>query len=41
MSADDPIQQVEHDACALKAPRIREVAARLADQARDGRRSRK
>ena len=36
MGAEDPIKAVEHYAHALKAPRIREAAARLADQARDG-----
>ena len=36
MSGEDPIKQVEHYAHALKAPRIRESAARLAQQARDG-----
>jgi hypothetical protein len=36
MSAEDPIKAVEHYAHALKAPRIREAAARLAEQARDG-----
>ena len=36
MSTEDPIKQVEHYAHALKAPRIREAAARLADQAREG-----
>ncbi|GAA4470899.1 hypothetical protein GCM10023094_00610 [Rhodococcus olei] len=35
MGGDDPIKQVEHYAHALKAPRIRQSAARLADQARD------
>ena len=32
----DPIKDVLHYAHALKAPRIRESAARLAEQARDG-----
>jgi DNA replication protein DnaC len=36
MSTEDPIKQVEHYAHALKAPRIRESASRLADQAREG-----
>jgi DNA replication protein DnaC len=36
MSAEDPIKAVEHYAHALKAPRIREAAARLAEQAREG-----
>lgn len=34
--AEDPIKAVLHYARALKAPRIRESAARLAQQARDG-----
>jgi DNA replication protein DnaC len=34
--ADDPIKAVCHYAQALKAPRIREAAGRLAEQARDG-----
>ena len=34
--AEDPINAVCHYAQALKAPRIRESAARLAEQARDG-----
>jgi DNA replication protein DnaC len=34
--ADDPIKDVLHYAGVLKAPRIRESAARLADQAREG-----
>ena len=34
--AEDPIKAVCHYAQALKAPRIRESAARLAEQARDG-----
>ena len=34
--AEDPIKAVLHYAHALKAPRIRESAARLAEQARDG-----
>lgn len=34
--ADDPIKSVLHYAQALQAPRIRESAARLAEQARDG-----
>ena len=34
--AEDPIKAVCHFAQALKAPRIRESAARLAEQARDG-----
>jgi DNA replication protein DnaC len=34
--AEDPIKAVGHYAQALKAPRIRESAARLAEQARDG-----
>jgi DNA replication protein DnaC len=34
--AEDPIKAVYHYAQALKAPRIRESAARLAEQARDG-----
>ncbi|WP_174900765.1 ATP-binding protein, partial [Mycobacterium gordonae] len=33
---EDPIKTVCHYAQVLKAPRIRESAARLADQARDG-----
>ncbi|MFC7958867.1 IS21-like element helper ATPase IstB [Rhodococcoides kroppenstedtii] len=36
MTGEDPIKQIEHYAQALKAPRIRESAARLAAQARDG-----
>ena len=36
---EDPIKAVCHYAQALKAPRIRESAARLAEQARDGVRS--
>jgi len=32
---DDPIKQLHYLAGALKAPRIDEVATRLADQARD------
>lgn len=35
MAAEDPIKQVEHYAHALKAPRIRDAAARLAAQARE------
>lgn len=35
MASEDPIKQVEHYAHALKAPRIRASAARLAGQARD------
>lgn len=34
--AEDPIKEICHDAQALKAPRIRGSAARLAEQARDG-----
>ena len=34
--AEDPLKAVLHYARALKAPRIRDSAARLADQARDG-----
>lgn len=34
--AEDPIKSVLHYAQALKAPRIRESVARLAEQARDG-----
>ena len=34
--AEDAIKQIEFLARALKAPRIRDAAARLADQARDG-----
>jgi hypothetical protein len=34
--AEDPIKAVLHYARALKAPRIRDSAPRLADQARDG-----
>ena len=33
--AEDPIKAVYHYAQALKAPRVRESAARLAEQARD------
>jgi DNA replication protein DnaC len=33
--AEDPIKAVHHYAQALKAPRIRDSAARLADQARE------
>lgn len=35
MAADDPIKTILHYAQALKAPRIRDSAARLAEQARD------
>ncbi len=35
MSGENPIKLVEHYAHALKATRIRDCAARLADQARD------
>ena len=34
--AEDPLKAVLHYARVLKAPRIRDSAARLADQARDG-----
>lgn len=34
-SAEDAVKQLHYLAAALKAPRITEAAARLADQARD------
>ncbi|MCK8675739.1 IS21-like element helper ATPase IstB [Rhodococcus sp. HM1] len=36
MTVEDPVKQIEHYAHALKAPRIRDAAARLAAQAREG-----
>ncbi|MGU3432622.1 IS21-like element helper ATPase IstB [Actinomycetes bacterium M1A6_2h] len=36
MGGEDPIKLIEHYAQALKAPRIRQSAARLAEQAREG-----